>query len=143
MSFVEQFVLLLCSNIGLQKYTETKVLTTYFYLAQSIFDKCVQDYFLQHILCIIFLGQYFSCYILLTDQISRLEILGNMCIVIKFVSKRMTIQAYYQSIFLYDQKSRGGEKGPATCFSSVTSTNVAISLRNFLTFSFNPFVTLV
>ena len=37
----------------------------------------------------------------------------------------------------------GGQKGPATSFSSVTSTNVGISPQNFLTFSFNPFDRLV
>ena len=37
----------------------------------------------------------------------------------------------------------GGQKGPRTSFSPVTSTNVGISAQNFLTFSFNPFATLV
>ena len=37
----------------------------------------------------------------------------------------------------------GGKKAPLTSFSSVTSANVEISPRNFLTFSFNPFTTLV
>ena len=37
----------------------------------------------------------------------------------------------------------GGQKGPPTSFSSVTSTNVGISPQNILTFSFNPFHTLV
>ena len=32
---------------------------------------------------------------------------------------------------------------PPTNFSPVTSTNVTISPQNFLTFSFNPFATLV
>ena len=32
---------------------------------------------------------------------------------------------------------------PTTNFSSVTSTNVGISLQNFLTFSYNPFATRV
>ena len=36
-----------------------------------------------------------------------------------------------------------GKKDPPTSFSPVTSTNVGISLQNFLTFSFNPFATLV
>ena len=42
---------------------------------------------LHHILCMIFQGKSFSCYIPLTDQVSLsdwlyilLEILGNMCI---------------------------------------------------------------
>ena len=37
----------------------------------------------------------------------------------------------------------GGQKGPPTSFSPVTSRNVGISPKSFLTFSFNPFATLV
>ena len=37
----------------------------------------------------------------------------------------------------------GGQKGPLTSFSPVTSRNVGISSQNFMTFSFNPFATLV
>ena len=38
----------------------------------------------------------------------------------------------------------GDEKAPpATNFSPATSTNVGISSQNFLTFSFNPFATLL
>ena len=37
----------------------------------------------------------------------------------------------------------GGAKRPPTNFSSVTSTNVEIRPKNFLTFSFNPFDRLV
>ena len=40
------------------------------------------------------------------------------------------------------QDDRGGE-GPPTRFFPVTSTNVGIGPYNFLTFSFNPFATLV
>ena len=36
-----------------------------------------------------------------------------------------------------------GHKGPHTSFFPVTSTNVRVSPQNFLTFSFNPFATLV
>ena len=36
----------------------------------------------------------------------------------------------------------GGQKGPPTSFSTVTSRNVGISLQNYLNFIFNPFVTL-
>ena len=36
-----------------------------------------------------------------------------------------------------------GKKAPPTSFSPVTSTNVRFGPQNFLTFSFNPFVTLV
>ena len=38
----------------------------------------------------------------------------------------------------------GGQKGhPPTSVSPVTSTNVEISPKNFVNFSFNPFATLV
>ena len=37
----------------------------------------------------------------------------------------------------------GDKKGPPTSFCSVTSANVGISARNFLTFSFNPLAILV
>ena len=37
----------------------------------------------------------------------------------------------------------GGAKGPPTSFFTVTSINVEIRSKNFLNFSFNPFVTLV
>ena len=36
----------------------------------------------------------------------------------------------------------GVGEGPPTSFSPVTSTNVGFGPKNFLTFSFNPFVTL-
>ena len=43
------------------------------------------------------------------------------------------------------ENTRGGvlQKDPPTSSSSVTSPNVGISPQNFLTFSFNPFATLV
>ena len=37
----------------------------------------------------------------------------------------------------------GGPKKPPASFSPVTSTTVGISPQNFLTFSFDPFATLV
>ena len=37
----------------------------------------------------------------------------------------------------------GDKKAPPTSFSPVTSTNVGFGRQNFLTFSFNPFSTLV
>ena len=37
----------------------------------------------------------------------------------------------------------GGKKIPSISFPPVTSTNVGISAKNFLTFSFNYFATLV
>ena len=40
-------------------------------------------------------------------------------------------------------QERGGQKGPSTSFSPVTSTNVGISPKNFLIFSFYPFAALV
>ena len=36
-----------------------------------------------------------------------------------------------------------GQKGPSASFFPVTSTNVGVSHQNFLTFSFNPFATVV
>ena len=51
------------------------------------------------------------------------------------------------SIYLFRIKGGGGgggeQKGPPTSFSPVTSTNVGFNPQNFLTFSFNPFTTLV
>ena len=37
----------------------------------------------------------------------------------------------------------GGKKAPSTSFSPVTSTNVGFGPQKFLTFSFNPYATLV
>ena len=37
----------------------------------------------------------------------------------------------------------GGQKGPPTSFSLITSTNVGISPQNLLTFSFHLFSTLI
>ena len=37
----------------------------------------------------------------------------------------------------------GGKKVPPTSFPPITSTNVGIRPQSFLTFSFNPFATLV
>ena len=45
--------------------------------------------------------------------------------------------------FLTLFRMRGGGKKSPSDFSPVTSTNMGISLKNFLTFSFNPFTTLV
>ena len=45
---------------------------------------------------------------------------------------------------IQDRGGGGGRLGGCpTSFSSVTSTNIRISPQNFLTFSFNPFTTLV
>ena len=40
-------------------------------------------------------------------------------------------------------QDEGGQKGPPYKFCPVASTNVGISPQNSLTFSFNPFATLV
>ena len=47
------------------------------------------------------------------------------------------------TLFRMGREREGGKKGPPTSFSPVTSTNVRFGLKNFLTFSFNPFSTLV
>ena len=50
------------------------------------------------------------------------------------------------SVFNPIQDGRGkraGQKGPANSFFPLTSTNVGIGPYNFLTFSFNPFATIV
>ena len=44
---------------------------------------------------------------------------------------------------IQDGMGGGGQKGPSTNLSSVTSANVGIRPQNFLTFSFSPFSTLV
>ena len=41
------------------------------------------------------------------------------------------------------QDGERGQKGPTTSFSPVTYTNVEFGPQKFLTFSFNPFATLV
>ena len=52
---------------------------------------------------------------------------------------------YLQLFFLLakttSRNAQGEQKGPRTIFSSVTSTNVRISPHNFLTYSFDLFVT--
>ena len=53
-------------------------------------------------------------------------------------------ELFYASIYIKPiQDGRRGQKAPLPVFPPVTSTNLGISLRNFLTFSFNPFYTLV
>ena len=41
------------------------------------------------------------------------------------------------------QDGKGGQKDPPSRFSPVTSTNLRISPKDFLAFSFDPFATLV
>ena len=49
----------------------------------------------------------------------------------------------YLSVSLLTLFWMGGAKRPPTSFSIVTSTSVGLKPQNFLTFSFNPFTTLV
>ena len=56
-------------------------------------------------------------------------------------SKRCAKNKYvYLTLF---RMGEGRQKDPPTSFSPVTSTNVGISPKNFLTFRFNPLATLV
>ena len=48
-----------------------------------------------------------------------------------------------ENILLLTLFRMGGQKNPPTSFSPVTPTNVEISPQKFLTFSFNPFATLM
>ena len=52
------------------------------------------------------------------------------------------LKHFMKSLFRMGRRG-GGQKGPPTSFFPVTSTNVGIGPYNFLTFSFNPFATLV
>ena len=54
-----------------------------------------------------------------------------------------TAQKRQKSPSYQGDKGEGGKKVPPTSFSPVTSTNVGISNKNILTFSFNLFATLV
>ena len=56
-----------------------------------------------------------------------------------FVYKHTVTIKYFKPI----QDGGGAAKWSPTSFSPVTSTNVGTSPQNFLTFSFNPFATLV
>ena len=53
------------------------------------------------------------------------------------------LKHFMKSLFRMGRRGGGGQKGPPTSFFPVTSTNVGIGPYNFLTFSFNPFATLV
>ena len=53
------------------------------------------------------------------------------------------INALFSSGLNPIQDGGGRQKGPPTSFSPVTSTKVGFGPQNFLTFSFNPFATLV
>ena len=50
---------------------------------------------------------------------------------------------YIEVLSLTLLRMGGEQRVPPTSFSPVTSTNVRISPKNFLTFSFNPFATQV
>ena len=50
---------------------------------------------------------------------------------------------FYKMLHVKPIQNGGRQKGPSTSFSPVTSTNIGISPQNYLTFSFNPFITLV
>ena len=52
-------------------------------------------------------------------------------------------RVHFHAYFFKPIQDGEGPKRPPTSFSPATSTNVEISPHNFLTFSFNPFVTLV
>ena len=60
----------------------------------------------------------------------------------KRVNLKLTLTSYC-FIFSFLTLFRMGAKRPPTSFSFVTSTNVGISPKNFLTFGFKPFATLV
>ena len=49
----------------------------------------------------------------------------------------------WSNINTIQDEGGAGKKAPRTSFSPVTSTNVGFGPQNFLTFSFNPFATLV
>ena len=57
---------------------------------------------------------------------------------------RQELKMQNTSVVIFNLIQNGGKERPAlTSFSTVTSTNVEISPKNILTFSFNPFATLV
>ena len=61
----------------------------------SIFQEKAWNYFLHPILCMIFLEKYFSCYILLTDQISLSDCLyfwkyWAICVLQLFANQAVT-----------------------------------------------------
>ena len=60
-----------------------------------------------------------------------------MCLLFNFSCKN---QRFFKTLFgIWGEE----QKDPPTKFSPVTSTNVGIRPKNFVTFSFNPFATLV
>ena len=65
-------------------------------------------------------------------------------LIIRFLKSVISLK-YFTSFNPIQDCGRGAKRPPPllTSFSSVTSANVEISPRNFLTFSFNPYVTLV
>ena len=59
------------------------------------------------------------------------------------IFKNMSIAKTLQVTLTLFRMGGGGKKASPTSFSPVTSTNAGIKPQNFLTFSFNPFATVV
>ena len=66
-----------------------------------------------------------------------------MNFVVKDIVTCTSDQYSYFNTFNPIQDGGGGQKVPPTSFSPVTSTNVGVRPQNFITFSFNPFATLM
>ena len=100
----------------LSNYIGTKLLTTCFYLVYSFFEKQkeVRNYSLCLIFCMIFEENYFSCYTLITDQISLSGCLyyvihWTICLLLLFdnqplLSKILKLTSFESSCFLYMSK---------------------------------------
>ena len=88
------------------------------------------------------LGIYF-------DQYNDVTVSKRKKLEPKYDPTKLIIEIYYYETCFHPIQDGGqgwgvqSQKGPPTSFSPVTSANVGISLQNFLTFSFNPFATLV
>ena len=88
------------------------------------------------------LGIYF-------DQYNDVTVSKRKKLEPKYDPTKLIIETYYYETCFNPIPDGGqgggvqGQKDPSTSFSPVTSANVGISLQNFLTFSFNPFATLV
>ena len=86
---------LFCSSRGLSKYIKTKVLTTYFNFEYSFSLKKVWNLSSYLIFWMIFEENCFSCYILLTEQISLPDCLfflryWAICVLYLLVCKSVT-----------------------------------------------------
>ena len=60
-----------------------------------------------------------------------------------WAEKNVNSKTIYKSKLKPIQDAGGAKKAPPTSFSPVTSTNVGIGPKKFLTFSFDPFAKLV